>query len=203
MKKIIFFSAVIAVIFTGCVNNTNELKKEVTLKVEKKLTIKELRINKLKEIQNHLNSLLSENISDKDKLLLELEYAHKLRNLTSSYLGKLQEHKAELIFQELKHIQFKKISIRSNVNNDKVFVDGKYIGKTPATIKLFKDKKHIVQVKKLGYETAQRVMNYFNIINGDEIKFKLKKENYRNQVKRRFKARKNILQPNLPERVAY
>ena len=45
------------------------------------------------------------------------------------------------------------ITIRSNVTNDKVYIDGKYIGKTKITVPILANKIHKIEVKKDGWET--------------------------------------------------
>ena len=45
------------------------------------------------------------------------------------------------------------VTIRSNVNKDSVYVDGKYVGKTKVTVPLTSNQAHKIEVRKKGYKT--------------------------------------------------
>jgi len=45
------------------------------------------------------------------------------------------------------------VTIRSNVSNDKVYIDGKYVGKTKIVVPLTANVIHHIEIKKDGYKT--------------------------------------------------
>jgi len=61
----------------------------------------------------------------------------------------------EVALKKQKEIQanFATITIRSNVSNDRVYIDGKYVGKTKIVVPLTSNVTHHIEIKKDGYKT--------------------------------------------------
>ena len=68
---------------------------------------------------------------------------------------KLASNRLIMIKKHLEAIEKKNLAyltIRSNVSNDQVYLNGKYIGKTKITVKVKPNVKHRIEVHKKGYK---------------------------------------------------
>ena len=104
--------------------------------------------------QNSLGNAYLKGIGVKKDLNKAVAY-YKLaaQQKNKNAIASLKSISEALKKQEKARASFAYLTIRSNVNNDKVYLDGKYMGHTKLILKISSNKNHIVEVKKRGYKT--------------------------------------------------
>jgi len=133
----------------------NELGLGVKKDMKKAITLYTLSANDGYSVaQNALGNAYLKGLGVKKDLNKAVYYyklaaAQKNKNAMSSL--KLIQNALKKKKQDSKNLAY--VTIRSNVNNDKVYIDGKYVGKTKLTLPINTNHTYQIEIRKDGYET--------------------------------------------------
>jgi len=130
--------------------NYNNLKSPPT-----KVSISDTQNEKIRKLENDISqiqNLLSKN--QKVQQMINLEFQKSVENLL------LSQHVHDKKTESVDCISGK-LQVRSNVNNDTLWVDNKNIGSTSSKIHILCIGKHNIEVKKQGYKAYRESINIY------------------------------------------